>query len=94
MHTATILAYAVGLASSHVIQVHPPTYVFAADGHYNPLQPDGSDFPCKMPPGVNKLKINGSPTPMVIGETQTLELEAFDGAVHGGGVCHFPPHIF
>ena len=65
------LCFFVGLVQPHILQKTPKPYKWAADGHYNPLAPDGSDFPCKRPPGT-KLQVDGSPTPMKVGETQTL----------------------
>ncbi|ROV90925.1 hypothetical protein VMCG_09968 [Cytospora schulzeri] len=70
----------------HVQMVTPKPYVSAEYGPTNPLSPDGSDYPCKVPKG-EKFQVDGSPTEVVIGEDQVV---SFDGsAVHGGGSCQF-----
>ncbi|TVY39440.1 hypothetical protein LSUB1_G004308 [Lachnellula subtilissima] len=74
-------------AAGHVILKTPKPFLFAAYGPSNPISPDGSDFPCKMPPGTTKLEIDGSPTEMTIGQEQQASFTGL--AVHGGGSCQF-----
>ncbi|CAG8977684.1 hypothetical protein HYALB_00009630 [Hymenoscyphus albidus] len=83
MYTTLFLATILAFASGHIILESPPPFAFPADGHYNPLEPDGSDFPGKIPAGTTKLELNGSIPLWKAGEVQTLSF--IGAAIHGGG---------
>lgn len=82
-----ILILFAALASGHIVLKTPKPYKFPAYGPSNPINPTGSDWPCKIPGGTGKLQIDGTPTFMVVGQPQSLSFERGNGAVHGGGSC-------
>ena len=79
--TSLIALAAASLASGHMLMATPKPYTSPVIDN-SPLLPDGSNFPCKAPPGT---KYAGTTITMPIGSSQSL---SFTGsAVHGGGSC-------
>lgn len=74
----------------HVQLVTPTPFAWVQYGPTNPLRPDGSDYPCKVPAGDAFTLADGgaaSPTEVVAGAAHAVRLAGW--AVHGGGSCQF-----
>ncbi|KAI6551065.1 hypothetical protein MCOR09_011200 [Pyricularia oryzae] len=80
------------LERRHIEMVFPPQRNFDNQewGHFNPLAPDGSNYPCRPRKGL-QLKVKGSPTHFTAGVKFEVKFagEEGKGAVHGGGSCQF-----
>jgi hypothetical protein len=79
---STMLAVAPMVANAHMIMKSPAPYGTPSNG---PLEPNGSNYPCKGPPYTATTMNNWA-----VGSTQKLEFVVGGGvgtAVHGGGSC-------
>lgn len=82
MKRFTILAGVISLVRAH-IKVYVPTPYGRTTLNNSPLLADGSDFPCKLRPGVYDLE--GASNIYALGSKNVI---SFIGqAVHGGGSC-------
>lgn len=72
----------------HVQLVTPTPFAWVQYGPTNPLRPDGSDYPCKVPAGDAFALVDGTaPAEVVAGAAHAVRLAGW--AVHGGGSCQF-----
>lgn len=72
----------------HIQLLTPMPYIWDEYGPTNPLNPNGSDYPCKVPHGEPfRVANGGQPTEVTIGEPHPVTLSGW--AVHGGGSCQF-----
>jgi hypothetical protein len=81
---AALLAH---FAAGHIVLESPKPFKFPAYGPSNPLEPSGSDWPCKIPGGNKPMEIDGEPTTIQIGGSYTASFTGL--ATHGGGSCQF-----
>jgi hypothetical protein len=82
--TATILAAILAMVPlcthAHAVIANPVPF---GTPTRDPLEPDGSNFPCKSVPYDTITPINDWP----VGSTQMLAFQSNTSAVHGGGSC-------
>ena len=76
MHVSALNTFAVALAATasvngHVVLETPRPFKFLEYGPTNPLDPDGSNFPCKKREGQT-LEVDGERTRMVTGEEHKI----------------------
>ena len=82
---AAILALFAVTVHSHVVMIEPPPFEYPdPQNKQAPLDPTGSDFPCKFKPGFTPHA--QAPAELKPGkDANTLSLQG--GATHGGGSC-------
>lgn len=81
--TFALIGGLASLANAHIKMSSPVPYG-ASDLNNSPLDPSGSDFPCKQRPGVYEAQ--GASNVYGLGSTGN-ELAFIGSAVHGGGSC-------
>jgi hypothetical protein len=81
--TFSIIGALASVATAHIKMSAPVPYG-ASSLNNSPLDPSGSDFPCKQRPGV--YEVEGATNTYSLGSTGN-NLAFIGSAVHGGGSC-------
>lgn len=86
MRTIALVASLLGSTSAHLTLTSPKPFGFSGGPlNRNPLNADGSDFPCKLSPQLGNYVDPPQANDYSVGQNITM---AWDGtAVHGGGSC-------